>query len=453
VLCDLGLPDMSGLDTISQIKRLYPHIPVIAAAGARDLDLAREALRRGAADFIRKADAPERIAQLVRSTLGEARATIAAQERAEMAALDPFHDLVSASPKLRAVIDTARQAAKSDIPVLLKGESGVGKERFARAIHQSSARRSQPFVAVNCGAIPENLVESILFGHERGAFTGAVESTMGKFGEADGGTLFLDELGELKPDIQVRLLRAVQEKEIQPVGGKMRPVDVRILSATNRNLELAVVEQRFREDLFYRLNVFPIEIPPLRERGTADISALVEYFARYFADRECRVIRKVSDAAMALLVSYDWPGNVRQLENAVYRAVVLASEDMLRVEDFVLISNALHQRQLQQQKAGSVPPSAWLSDRPKLLSDALSVNLMTPDGRFKKLEQMESEVLMHALGYFRWHITQVAQALGITRATVYKKMKRAGIHDPRSGVPYVGESVDRTPPAGEGPRA
>ena len=230
------------------------------------------------------------------------------------------------------------RAAKSSIPVLILGESGVGKELIARAIQGSSERAGKPFVAVNCGALPENLVESILFGHEKGSFTGASDKHLGKFQEANGGTLFLDEVGELPLDMQVKLLRALQEGEIDPVGSK-RPVkvDVRIISATNRNLADQVKAGAFREDLFYRLNVFPVEAPSLRERRE-DIPALVEHFVRRFNVEEGKRVTGVSAEAMQLLTGYEWPGNVRQLENTVYRAIVLADSPYLQPFDFPAIS-------------------------------------------------------------------------------------------------------------------
>ena len=225
------------------------------------------------------------------------------------------------------MLSNAEKAAASSIPVLIEGESGVGKELIARAIHGSGERRAKPFVAVNCGAIPDNLVESILFGHEKGAFTGATERHVGKFAEAAGGTLFLDEVGELPLAAQVKLLRAVQEGEIEPVGGrKPVKVDVRLISATNRNLIADVKAGRFREDLFYRLHVFPISVPPLRERAE-DIADLVRHFLARFCAEEGKSIRAITSRGAGLLAAYRWPGNVRQLENAVFRAVVLAEGD------------------------------------------------------------------------------------------------------------------------------
>src|SRR5262249_6474799 len=293
------------------------------------------AMRAGASDFVVKPVGAERLQVSLRNAL--AASALAGElgriKRSRSGTLT-FRDIITRSERMRAVLRTAEKAAGSAIPVLIEGQSGVGKELIARAIHGTGERSAKPFVAVNCGAIPDNLVESILFGHEKGAFTGATERHTGKFVEATGGTLFLDEVGELPPAAQVKLLRAIQEGEVEPVGAK-KPVrvDVRIISATNRNLIAEVKTGRFREDLFYRLHVFPIAVPPLRERAE-DISDLVRHFLARSAAEEGKRIRMVSADALALLGSYGWHGNVRQLENAVFRAVVLAEGDEIGAAEF-----------------------------------------------------------------------------------------------------------------------
>ena len=258
--------------------------------------------------------------------------------RAGASANSSFRDIVTKVEGMARTIRLAERAAKSNIPVLIEGESGVGKELMARAIQGASDRRGKPFVTVNCGALPENLIELILFGHEKGAFTGASEKHIGKFAEANGGTLFLDEIGELPLDAQVKLLRALQEGEIDPVGAR-RPVkvDIRLVSATNQDLIELVKRGRFREDLFYRLNVFPITIPPLRARS-ADVPDLARRFLARFCAEEGKRVRGIANDAAALLSAYDWPGNVRQLENAMFRAVVLADGDELTVAEFPQIA-------------------------------------------------------------------------------------------------------------------
>src|SRR5690606_13291055 len=239
------------------------------------------------------------------------------------------------NPAMQRVVALARKAAASDIPILIEGESGAGKEVIARAIRAMGNRAGKPFVTVNCGAIPENLVESILFGHEKGSFTGATDRHVGKFVEANGGTLFLDEVGDLPPDVQVKLLRAVQEGEVDPVGARSTvKVDIRLISATHRDLLQRVKDGEFREDLFYRLNVFPIHVPPLRDRRE-DIPMLVQHFISRVGPAEARDrINGISSGALSMLKAYDWPGNIRQLENAIFRAVVLAEGNVLTADEF-----------------------------------------------------------------------------------------------------------------------
>src|ERR1700724_57717 len=288
-----------------------------------------------AVDFVVKPAGAERLQVSLRNALATSALETEVQrfKRSREGTLT-FKDIITRSPRMQAVLKTAEKAAASAIPVLIEGESGVGKELIARAIHGSGERRARPFVAVNCGAIPDNLVESTLFGHEKGAFTGATERHAGKFVEASGGTLFLDEVGELPLAAQVKLLRALQEDEVDPVGGrKPVKVDVRVVSASNRNLIAAVKEGRFREDLFYRLHVFPITVPPLRERSE-DVPELVRHFLVRFNAEEGKRIRMIAADAMTLLARCPWPGNVRQLENAIFRAVVLAEGDEIGTGEF-----------------------------------------------------------------------------------------------------------------------
>jgi DNA-binding NtrC family response regulator len=314
--------------------------------------------------------------------------------------------------------------------VLILGESGVGKELIARAIQGSSERAGKPFVAVNCGALPENLVESILFGHEKGAFTGASDKHLGKFQEANGGTLFLDEVGELPLDMQVKLLRALQEGEIDPVGGK-RPVkvDVRIISATNRNLADQVKAGLFREDLFYRLNVFPVEAPSLRERRE-DIPALIDHFVRRFNIEEGKRVTGVAADALQMLCAYDWPGNVRQLENTVYRAIVLADSPHLQAFDFPAISGVVAPVPAIPQ-AASAPATPHLVEAHHEAIAALHqdspVRILDEAGHLRKLEDIERDLIEHAIGVYAGHMSEVARRLGIGRSTLYRKVRDCGL--------------------------
>src|SRR6266436_4576691 len=339
VVLDLVMPDLDGLGVLAKMREAGLDMPVIVQTAHGGIDNVVSAMRAGAVDFVVKPVGVERLQVSLRNALA-ARALegeLARIKRSRSGTLT-FKDIVTRSPRMHAVLRTAEKAAASAIPVLIEGQSGVGKELIARAIHGSGERRAKPFVAVNCGAIPDNLVESLLFGHEKGAFTGATERHLGKFVEASGGTLFLDEVGELPAAAQVKLLRAIQENEIEPVGArKPVKVDVRLISATNRDLIADVKTGRFREDLFYRLHVFPIAVPALRERAQ-DIPELARHFLLRFAAEEGKRISRVSGEALALLAAYRWPGNVRQLENAVFRAIVLAEGDDVGVGEFPQIA-------------------------------------------------------------------------------------------------------------------
>jgi DNA-binding NtrC family response regulator len=366
-----------------------------------------------------------------------------------------FADLVLSAEVMQRVVSFGRRAAASSIPVLIEGESGVGKELIARAIQGESERRDKPFVVVNCGAIPDKLVESILFGHEKGAFTGAVDKRIGKFQEADGGTLFLDEIGELPIEAQVKLLRALHDGEIDPVGAK-RPmrVNFRLISATNRNMVQLVKDGKFREDLFYRLNVFPIWVPPLRER-LQDVPELARHFLARFAAEEGRRVRSISAEALDLLSRYSWPGNVRQLENAVFRAVVLSDGYELTVNEFPQIAaqldghggghgiNGFGGFNGATPAAAPARPPAPVIQGPVMLgaertvpqtiaigNGGLGIAAITDQGEIRSLEAMEADMIRLALGRYRWHMTEVAKRLGIGRSTLYRKMREFGL-EPR----------------------
>src|SRR6201995_5135532 len=332
VVLDLVMPGLDGMGVLARIRDAGIHIPVIVQTAHGGIDNVVSATRAGAQDFVVKPVGIERLQVSLRNALNASALKGELQRiRHSREGKLTFADIITRSEAMAGVLRTAQKAAGSTIPVLIEGESGVGKELFARAIHGTGERAAKPFVAVNCGAIPDNLVESILFGHEKGAFTGATERHTGKFVEASGGTLFLDEVGELPAAAQVKLLRAIQESEVEPVGArKPVKVDIRLISATNRNLAADVKAGRFREDLFYRLHVFPITVPPLRERPN-DIPALARHFLALFAAEEGKRIRSITPEALRLLTAFPWPGNIRQLENAVFRAVVLAEGDSIGV--------------------------------------------------------------------------------------------------------------------------
>src|SRR5947207_14583375 len=302
VVLDLVMPDLDGYGVLARMREAGVNIPVIVQTAHGGIDKVVSAMRAGASDFVVKRVGAERLQVSLRNALSASALETEFQRlKRSRAGTLTFKDIVTRNARMQTVLRTAEKAAASLIPVLIEGESGVGKELIARAIHGSGERRSKPFVAVNCGAIPENLVESTLFGHEKGAFTGATERHAGKFAEASGGTLFLDEVGELPPAAQVKLLRAIQEDEVEPIGGrKPIKIDVRLISASNRVLTAAVREGRFREDLFYRLAVFPVTVPPLRERPE-DIAELVRHFLVRFAAEEGKRIRAVTAEALGLL--------------------------------------------------------------------------------------------------------------------------------------------------------
>ena len=431
VLLDLVMPGLSGQDTLKEMRARNYAQPVIVLTASGGVDTVVKAMQAGATDFFIKPASPERITVSIRNALsmGDLKGEV---ERLTKRAGNrpPFADLIGPPPAMTLVKRMGERAGKSSIPILITGESGVGKELIARAVHGASDRAGKPFVAVNCGAIPENLVESILFGHEKGSFTGATDKHLGKFKEADGGTLFLDEVGELPLDMQVKLLRALQEGEIDPIGSKRsQKVDVRIVSATNRDVAHAVEQGRFREDLYYRLNVFPIEAPALRDRRE-DIPALVDTFIRRFNIEEGKAVAGASAETLAFLTAHDWPGNVRQLENAVYRAIVLADAPYLQPYDFPAISGvAAPPPEAISPPALSAPPAA-LGEAPA--ADA-PVRILDGRGHLRTLEEIERDLIQLAIGIYAGHMSEVARRLGIGRSTLYRKVREQGLEDVLKG--------------------
>jgi DNA-binding NtrC family response regulator len=433
VLLDLVMPGLTGQETLADMRSRGFTQPVIVVTATGGIDTVVAAMRAGASDFFVKPASPERIIVSIANALSMGAFRVEVDRLKKHAAgRTTFEDLIGSGPSMQMVKRLGERAAKSQIPVLITGESGAGKEVIARAVHGCSDRAGRPFVAVNCGAIPENLVESILFGHEKGSFTGASEKHLGKFLEASGGTLFLDEVGELPLDIQVKLLRALQESEIDPVGSK-RPVkvDTRILSATNRDLSQAVAEGRFREDLFYRLNVFPIEAPALRDRRE-DIPALTEAFIRRFNVEEGRRVVGVSPETQALLTAFDWPGNVRQLENAVYRAIILADAPYLQPHDFPAISGVSlpPSEAAPASQAGALPVTVpSLAELAAELPKTAPVRILDDRGHLRTLEDIERDLIQLAIEIYAGHMSEVARRLGIGRSTLYRKVREQGLED------------------------
>jgi DNA-binding NtrC family response regulator len=441
MILDLVMPSLDGLGVLARMRQASINVPVIVQTAHGGIDNVVSAMRAGAIDFVVKPAGAERMQVSVRNALNTKalEGELNRIKRSRSGTLG-FKDIITKSPAMLAVLRVAEKAAASTIPVLVAGESGVGKELIARAIHGSGERRSKPFVAVNCGAMPENLVESILFGHEKGSFTGATERHVGKFVEASGGTLFLDEVGELPPAAQVKLLRAIQEGEVEPVGAR-RPVkvDVRLVSATNRDLIAEVKAGRFREDLFYRLHVFPITVPPLRDRA-GDIPALARHFLALFAAEEGKPIRSIAPEALQLLMSFQWPGNIRQLENAVFRAVVLADGDSIGPDEFPHVSahvadsplaaaSAERHEVLAEYSAPLTPaPVPFVAQPPMPTAPPVdALPLLDAAGDIRPLEEIEGELIRYAVSHYRGQMSEVARKLQIGRSTLYRKLEALGL--------------------------
>jgi DNA-binding NtrC family response regulator len=436
IVLDLAMPGVDGIGVLKAMRERGIDIPVIVQTAQGGIDTVVSAMRNGAFDFVVKPASPERLRTAIANALKVEALEADARRSQKKGGIITFKDIVTRSPAMDKVIRLAQKAAASNIPILIEGESGVGKELVARAIQGSGERRSKPFVTVNCGAIPDNLVESILFGHEKGSFTGATEKHTGKFVEAHSGTLFLDEIGDLPLDVQVKLLRAVQDGEVDPVGGKSTvKVDIRLISATHRDLLQRVKDGAFREDLFYRLNVYPIVVPPLRERR-ADIPHLVRHFmTRAAAGKGAPRIDAISDGALAMLEAYDWPGNIRQLENAVFRASVLCDGDILTEEEFPQI-RAQVDGAIDLDRHESEPvPIAGSAPEPLAPPAARSFGILRAldeRGNVRPLADIELEMIKLAIEHYNGQMSEVARRLGIGRSTLYRKLKEYGI-DPENG--------------------
>ena len=391
---DMQMPEMGGLDLLRRVRERRPGLPVVIMTAFGSIDTAVDAIASGAVDYVSKPMNLDELRATVRRALGrkaEAQAAVPVQGEA-------VAGMVGRTPAMIEVYKTIARVASGPSTVLILGESGTGKELVARAIHDHSSRRSRPFVAVECSAIPESLLESELFGHVRGAFTGAVADRPGLFAEADGGTIFLDEIGDITPALQVKLLRVLQEHEVRPVGGsQLRPVDVRVLAATNVDLTSAVTDGRFRSDLYYRVKVVTIALPPLRDRRD-DVPLLVDHLLKRAA-RQCeKDIAGVSEAALAVLRAYHWPGNIRELGHVLERAVALAHGPVLGVED---LPGELR-------GGPTTMPSDLLGDRPTL-------------------EMLKRRYIQRVLEENHGNVSRAAAVLGVDRRSLYRMLERHGI--------------------------
>jgi DNA-binding NtrC family response regulator len=404
ILADLMMPNMSGLEFLPRVKQLLPHAEIAIMTGHGSIETAVQAMKLGAYDYITK---PFRIEELklLLQRMAEKVKLVAENQflRDRVSTEMELNGIVGSSSKIQDVLRMVARLKDTRTPVLITGESGTGKELVARAIHYRGLLSKRPFVAVDCGSLVPTLIESELFGYEKGAFTGALRSKEGLFQSANGGTIFLDEIGELSQELQAKLLRVLQEKEVRPVGSNQKvKVDVRVIAATNRDLEAAQKEGKFRKDLYFRLNVVTLHLPPLRERRS-DVTALVHYFLDRFAPGKTLTI---SPAAIKCLLQYDWPGNVRELENCIERAVALGSEDVLDLAD--------------------LPPALRAQQEPEAAAGPL-IARVEPAASNTDLEELERDTIQRVFEQVQGDKARARKMLGISRATLYRKLKRYNI--------------------------
>jgi len=390
IIADLKMPRMGGMELLKVLRERYPQTAVVILTGYGTVKNAVDAIKRGAYDYLVKPFVPDEILLIIQKVVEEE--ILREEHRYMRQELERRGEIITENQEMRKLKGLTNQVARSNATVLITGETGTGKELIARAIHHQSLRKAKLFVKLNCAALAEGVLESELFGHERGAFTDAYNQKRGRFEVADGGTLFLDEIGDISPAIQVKLLRVLQEGEFERVGGEETiRVDVRIIAATNQNLSEAIKEKRFREDLFYRLNVVSLDVPPLRERKE-DIPLLARHFLKKYRTSR-RPIEDISEAALDYLTSYDWPGNVRELENAIERAVVLTKDSLIQAEDLALSTHGLAR-----DKGISLPS--------------------------KSLWEVESYLIKSVLEETHWNLKKAARILQISRTTLYSKINK-----------------------------
>lgn len=402
-LLDYKMPGMDGLQTLRQIRKHFPDLPVVMMTAYGTVETAVASMKEGALDYLTKPINLEELLLILQKIIERSHLIQENKElKAQLRERYQFGNIIYGSGKMEEVMGLVARVAPSQATVLIRGESGTGKELVANAIHYSSPRSHKPLIKVSCSAIPETLLESELFGHEKGAFTGAFQRRIGRFEEADGGTLFLDEIGDLSPTIQVKLLRFLQEKEFQRLGSNLTlKTDVRVIAATHRNLEEEIKQNRFREDLYYRINVITIHLPPLRERKE-DIPFLIDYFLKKYSRHYQKSISDISKEARTLLLRHSYPGNVRELENLIERAVVLCRGEVITTQDLPF--------HLREEKSEEESKSFR---RPKSLPESL--------------EEMEKDLILQALYQHQWVQTKAAEELGISERVLRYKMKKYGI--------------------------
>ncbi len=410
VILDIMMPKISGLEILQAIKEEHPDVDVVMVTGLSQIETAVLSMKLGAFDYLSKPFDPDELVMVIDRALERRRLLREnLQLRDEVSSKYSFENIVGSSPKMQSVYRLVAKCAPTNSTVLLRGESGTGKEIIARAIHYNSLRKDRPFVAVDCNSLSENLLESELFGHVKGAFTGAIVAKKGLFEVADGGTLFLDEIGNIPPSMQAKLLRVIQEREFKPVGGtETKATNIRLISATNKDLKSMAVSGSFREDLYYRINIFPITIPPLRERRE-DIPPLAFHFLKVFADELEKNVNQLSVESMDLLVKHDWPGNVRELENMIHRAVILADEEVVRQGHLLNIMDM----------------------EPRLSLDVPHTNEelkhARKEVREKAVEKIELLFVLEALKRNSWNVTKASAETGMQRTNFQALMKKHSI--------------------------
>ncbi len=415
VVTDMRMPMMSGMDVLRGVKKISPQTPVILITAYGTVNTAVEAMKEGAAEFIMKPFSLDDLEFAVKNVLAaSAQINTEQGDSEDLDGLYPVKEIITADKKILAILDMLKNVAKSKSSILISGESGTGKELFARYIYRYSNRRNMPFVAVNCAAIPAQLLESEMFGFEKGAFTGAAVRKLGKFELANGGTLLLDEISEMDVQLQAKLLRVIQEAEVDRLGGKMPiPIDTRIIATTNADLQYRIAQKTFRSDLYYRLNVIPVLVPPLRERN-GDVNLLAEHFIKKYSQVNERKEPILSDAAKALLTAYAWPGNVRELENVMERAVLLCNGSSIGVEHLYL------------ENAGVAP---GVKKNTQTEEAELTQNKVRPNESDSTLYDMEKNMIFDTLNKFNWNKTKASKILGISVRTMRNKLHEYGIKD------------------------
>ena len=414
IITDLKMPGMSGIEVLKSVRTLQPDIPVILITGYASIDTAVEAMKNGASDYISKPFAPDLLLEKVRNAISQRSVSLDESGlKKEINTHHGFHQFIGESKEMQKVYHRIMHVAATNSTVLITGESGTGKELAARAIHDNSPKKDKPFVAVDCSSLAETLLESELFGHVKGSFTGAVQTKTGLFKIADGGTLFLDEVSNISLSTQAKLLRAIQERKITPIGGtQLVPINIHLVAATNKNLRTMANEGTFREDLFFRLNIIPIELPPLRERKQ-DIPILIRHFLKKYTVEIGKEIKGIAPDVMLFLENYAYPGNVRELENMIERAVVLAEGDIIRNEDLELWENS------------NDTVSNKLIERIPMNAEELKE--MKRHIREHAIESLESIFVRNALERNNWNVTRAAEETGILRPNFQSMMKKLGI--------------------------